>query len=240
MVQGDPSLDEGVGTVALRRVAICLMVAAVGLAGCGGDDSDDASVTVEEPIGAPEAGSDHALEAGPSVSKSARIEMEVGRPDVAEAAQSVVDLATSDAVGGFLASSVVDLEDGYGSAVVLVEVPVTRFEKAVSSLGGIGRVTRQEMAGEPLDTSTRAARKDAAEQAEYSPIDVAISGKRPPPPPERSPIDRALGTAEDISLTVISGAIVAAGVVVPVGAILGTIWFVCSLVLRRLRLRWES
>lgn len=277
--------------MAFRRVAMFLVVAAVAVAGCSGDEQGDSGVTVEEPIGAPAAPADDydvtPLDPPPSVAKSARVDMEVPRAELSDAAQAVVDLATSDQVGGFLSSSIVDLEDGYGSATILVKVPAPRFEHAVSSLGDLGDVTRQEMAGRDLSpgaldaqravrrarqqidalyedleaagdaseedalrsrlATTRAElRKAAGEreyvelQAAYAPIDVALAGKQPPPPPEESTVERSLGTARSISLAIVSAVIVGAGVVLPIGAVLLAIWLAWSLVIRRLRFRWEE
>lgn len=221
----------------LRRNAVVVVVAALALGACGGD-SDDAGVTVDE-IAAPE--TRPALENPPSVAKSGRVEMEVGRAEVSDAAQAVVDLATSPKVGGFLSSSVVDLADGYGAAAILVHVPAERFEEAVAGLGSIGEVTRQEMAGEQLAEiaigPTERGRVEA--QASYAPIDVAIAGRRPALPPPKGPIERALVTAKDISLAIASGAIVAAGAVLPIGVVLLVLWLVWSQALRRLRFRWD-
>ena len=223
----------------LRRNVVVAVVAALALGACGGDSDDDAGVTVDE-IAAP--ATEATLEAPPSVAKTGRVEMEVGRQRVSEAAQAVVDLATSPKVGGFLTSSVVDLEDGYGAAAILVHVPAERFEQAVVGLGSIGDVTRQEMAGEQLAEPgmSRKERADAAAQAAYAPIDVAIAGRRPAPPPPKEPVERALATAKDISLAIAAGAIVAAGAVVPVGAVLLLVWLVWSQGIRRLRIRWEE
>lgn len=223
----------------LRRNVVVAVVAALALGACGGD-SDDAGVTVDEIAAAPE--TEATLEAPPSVAKTGRVEMEVGRAAVSDAAQAVVDLATSPKVGGFLTSSVVDLEDGYGAAAILVHVPAETFEQTVSSLDSIGEVTRQEMAGEQL-TEPGMSRRERAEvtaQAAYAPIDVAIAGRAPAPPPSREPIERALATAKDISLAIASGAIVAAGAVLPVGAVLFVLWAGWSLTIRRLRLRWDE
>lgn len=139
----------------LRRNLVGVMVLTLALAACGGD-SDDAGVAVDEIAAAPEPES--GLETSPAVAKSGRVEMEVGRAEVGEAAQAVVDLATSPKVGGFLTSSVVDLGDGYGAAAILVHVPNEHFEQTVAGLGSIGEVTRQEMAGEPAAEPTASPR----------------------------------------------------------------------------------
>ena len=223
----------------LRRKVVAVVAVALTLGACGGD-SDDAGIEVDEIAAAPE--TEPALETSPSVAKSGRVEIEVARTDVSEAAQAVADLATSPKIGGFLSSSVVDLEDGYGLAAILVQVPAERFEQTMSGLGGIGDVTRQEMAGEqPAQPGmTRAERADAVARSAYAPIDVAIAGRRPPPPPPDTPIERALEIARGISLAIASGAIVAAGAVVPAGAVVLVVYLVWSLVIRRLRLRWEQ
>lgn len=249
--------------MAFRRVVAFLVVAAIALGGCGNtDDEGDAGIAVDEPVGAPETPVEEygpaPLELPPSVAKSGRVEMEVPRAELTDAAQAVVDLATSDRVGGFLSSSVVDLGDGYGSAAILVKVPAGRFEQAVSGLSDLGEVTRQEMAGQDLAPATspqevRAAGGSAADvkraeeerdyvaaQTAYAPIDVALSAKAPPPPPEESAIERSLGTAKEISLAIASGAIVGAGVVLPLAVVLLVVWLVWTTVIRRLRLRWEQ
>ncbi|HEX2294866.1 MAG TPA: hypothetical protein VHN37_06110 [Actinomycetota bacterium] len=222
----------------LRRIQAVLVLAALAIGACGGDDADT-GITVEEPIGAPEPG---IASAAPSVEKSARVDMEVARAQLSEAAQAVVDLATSPKVGGFLTSSVVDVQDAYGSAIVLVQVPAERFEQTVADLSRIGDVVRQEMAGEQLAEPgmKRAERAAAAAEAAYAPVDVSIRGRRPPPPPEESAIGRALGTATDISLSIAAGAIVAGGAVLPVAALLLVVYLVSTLVIRRLRIRWEQ
>lgn len=223
----------------LRRKLVAVAGVALMLGACGGD-SDDAGIEVDEIAAAPETAP--ALDNPPSVAKSGRVEMEVARTEVGDAAQAVVDLATSPKIGGFLSSSVVDLEDGYGFASIQVQVPAERFEQAMTGLGGIGDVTRQEMAGEqPVQPGmTRSERADALARSAYAPVDVAIAGRRPPPPPPETPIERAFEIAQGIALAVASGAIVAAGAVVPVGAVLLVLYLACTLLIRRLRPRWDE
>ncbi len=85
---------------------------------------------------------------------------------------------------------------------------------------------------------TRRERSAVAAEVAYAPVDVTIAGRRPAPPPEETRVEQAVGTATDIALGIASGAIVAAGVVVPVGLVALVIYLMCSLVVRRLRLRW--
>ncbi|HEX2195442.1 MAG TPA: DUF4349 domain-containing protein [Actinomycetota bacterium] len=270
--------------VGFRRILICAVAAAVALAACGGDEEDGgAAVSVEEPIGAP----DPAGAAAPSVVKDASVEMEVSRRDLSDAAQAVVDLATSPKVGGYLVSSVIDLEDGYGSGLIVVEVPSARFEQTVVQLGTIGELTRQEMSGQDLTADAVSARRqgqkarsriaslrarvgDAAgdgvaeplqprlrraraalrsatrerayvrAETTYAPIEVALSGRRPPPAPAKPALEQALGTAKATTLGIASGAVIAAGVVVPLGIVLLSLYLAWTTILRRLRVRWES
>lgn len=274
--------------MASRLIAVPLLAVALGLAGCGGDGDDSAGVSVQQPIGAPDEGPRGPASTGPvpSVVKTATVEMEVPRNELSAAAQAVVDVATSPGVSGFLVSSLVDLEDGYGFGSITVKVPAARFEQTVVELGEIGEVTRQQMAGQDLTADALAARRkvqrataradelvdrleaaddeaaraalreqlaaaraDLREAAQerayvraetaYSPIEVALTGEQPSPPPEKAPLDRALSTAKTISLEIASGAVVAAGIVVPIGGLLLVIYLVTSQVIRRLRVRTD-
>ena len=230
---------------AFRQVAMGLMVAGLALGACGGDDADH-GVTVDDPIGGPETDVSYdAPAAGPAISKSASIDVEVPRSELGESAQAVVDLATSPKVGGFLVSSVLDLEEGYGSGAILVEVPSERFEASVVELSAIGDLRRQEMSGADLTydlaaATTKEQRERVRADAAYSQIDVALEGKTPPPAPEKPPVERALATAKSMSLVIASGAIVAAGAVLPVGAAALVLYLVATRVARKLRVRLES
>ncbi|HYO60400.1 MAG TPA: DUF4349 domain-containing protein [Actinomycetota bacterium] len=225
----------------VRRMAVSLMVAGLALAACGGDD--DAGIEVEEPIGAPQEGGAYDVTAGPSVSKAASIDLEVARDELGDAAQAVVDLATSPKVGGFLVSSIVDLDDEHGSGAIVVEVPSARFEQSVVELSAIGELTRQEMSGAdvtPTAASTKEERASVRADVAYASIDVGLTARRPPPPPEKSPVERALATAKSISLAIASGAIVAAGAVLPVGAVALVLYVAWTRDARRLRVRFGA
>jgi hypothetical protein len=222
------------------RMAAVVLVAGLVLGACGGDD--DHGVTASEPIGAPEDAASYDTAAGPTVAKTASIDVEVPRSELGDSAQAVVDLATSPKIGGFLVSSVLDLEDGYGSGAILVEVPTDKFEQSVAELSGIGELTRQEMSGADWTADVAAARTKAerrrlrAETA-YSPIDVALEGRRPPPAPAEPPLERALGTAKAILLAVASAGIVAGGAAIPVVVVLLALYLAWSRIARRLRVR---
>lgn len=139
--------------MAFRRIALSLLVVAALAAGCARDEGS--GISPQEPIGAPQAGANYdsgteeaAESSSPAVIKDAQIEMQVMRPDITEAAQRIVDVAGSSKVGGFLVSSFIDLDDGYGHADISVKVPTDRFEAAVVELGTIGDVRRQWLQGQ--------------------------------------------------------------------------------------------
>lgn len=83
-------------------------------------------------------------------------------------------------------------------------------------------------------------RRDLAADTAYAPIDVALAGRRPPPPADESTIGQALDTARAISARIASGVILGAAVVLPIGSIVFLLWLAWTLVIRRLRVRWEQ
>ncbi len=147
----------------LRRIALFLLITTAAVVAVACSDKGDSAVTVDRPIGAPEAGSDYAgdpgdgsssvstaPDTGPSVVKNAAVEIDVVQDELNSAAQAVVDLATSTKVGGFLVSSIVDTDEGYGMGSIVVKVPASRFEQVVGDLNAIGEVTRQQLEGQDL------------------------------------------------------------------------------------------
>ena len=140
--------------MALRRVVLALVLIAVVAAACA-ESAPDSSITLDEPIGAPDNTSDFVesseastTDADTSVIKTASVELEVARDELTSAAQSIVDLASK--TGGFLVSSVLDTSDGDGSANVVVRVPTSSFETVVGDLSSIGDVQRQVLEGNNL------------------------------------------------------------------------------------------
>lgn len=278
-------------SLSLASVVVVALIAAA----CGGDD-DSEGVSIDQPIGAPDTGSSvgddssgqaSVVEGGPSVVKTASVEVDVVTDELSAAAQAVVDMATSSKVGGFLVSSVLDLDEGFGSGNVVVKVPAPSFEEVVGDLETIGDITRQELEGQDLtaeflDTHARlrqarsrlamlldrlrgnedpAARFELREdvqtsrdvlrrlrqnesfitgQTAYSTIDVALMGKQPPAGPQPPAFERALETAKTIVLGIASGAVLAAGVIVPVGVLLVVLYLVGATIVRRLKPRLES
>lgn len=139
------------------RISMALVAVALSVAACGGDDSSegtDAGISLDQAIGASgtssRAGGGATSDEGASVAKSAFAAMQVPKDELDSAAQSVVDLATSPQVGGFLVSSIFDTQERHGSAHVLVKVPAPRFEGVVAQLGNIGEITRQELEGQDM------------------------------------------------------------------------------------------
>ncbi|MEA2446896.1 MAG: hypothetical protein QOK47_533 [Actinomycetota bacterium] len=282
--------------MAFRRMAISLMLVALGAAACGGDDEglDSGGISVDDPIGAPDtvpgsvsADPPGSIDEGPSVVKTATVDVDVAKEGLNSAAQAVVDLATSPRIGGFLVTSVVDLDAGYGLANVAVQVPSTRFEQVVGELGDIGEVTRQELHGQDLSpdflaTQTRlhqvrrqisrllgrlqssvdtVARFDLRQklngsredlrsleqragsinaQTAYSSIGVSINGMAPTVPPEKPAIKRAFATAKSLAIAIASGAVLTAGVVVPIGLLALLVYLGLAPVVRRFRPRLET
>jgi hypothetical protein len=275
---------------AKRLGAILLLVAALA-AGCGGSD-DEGAVSLEDPIGAPPESAPYQVgSAGPSgtrasVQKSAAVEVSVLESDLASASRAVVDLATSEDVGGYLVSSVVDVSDGYGAGSVSVKVPSAQFEPVVGRLGDIGDITRQQMQGEDLTPQVMSAREEirraeasaadlrrnagrakdeatrlqllddlrkakenlrtlregkryVATQTSFADVAVSLTA-RAPVAPKKPAFEQALTTAKDITLAIASGAVIGAGVLVPIGVLLLALYFVTLVIVRRVRPRLET
>ena len=134
--------------MAYRRIAPLLVLLVMGLAACAGssgDSSGGGAIAPEDPVGAPSqpGGADPT-----GVIKGARVDIDVVRNHLTSAAQDVIDLTTSHDVGGFLVSSVVDVNQGTGN--VRVKVPASNFEPFVSRLNSIGHTTRQELKGQDV------------------------------------------------------------------------------------------
>ena len=163
MAQGGLHRTRGL-TVAFQRTVLALVVAAVLVTACGGDD--DEGITLDEPIGAPESTEsdiDTVATGATSVVKEALVELDVVTGELDSAAQQIVDGATGPKVGGFLVSSVVDTSDGYGYGKVVVSVPAPEFEHVVSNLNGIGEVTRQQLLGDDVTPEYVTARNSLIE-----------------------------------------------------------------------------
>ena len=282
--------------MAFRRIALSLVVAALAIAACSEGGGGDSGISIDEPVGAPAAGSDYSGDASestsaappaPSVVKNADIDIDVVENELNSAAQQVVDLVTSPRIGGFLVAALVDTEEGHGSGNVVVEVPSSEFEHVVGELATVGQVTRQQLQGEDLSPEARATqtglqrtrarivgllrRLDRAEDeavrfelrqeleaarseleslrrdessidlsTSYSTIDVDLTGTPAPGPPERPAFERALATAKNITLAIVSGAILAAGVIVPIGALLFLLYIAAAPVVRRFKSRLKT
>ncbi|HYO60682.1 MAG TPA: hypothetical protein VEU29_02155, partial [Actinomycetota bacterium] len=113
----------------------------------------------------------------------------------------------------------------------------------VVELSAIGELTRQEMSGADVTPTAANTKEESASvraDVAYASIDVGLTARRPPPPPEKSPVERARATAKSISLVIASGAIVAAGAIVPVGAVALVLYVAWTRVARRLRVRFGA
>ena len=99
---------------------------------------------------------------------------------------------------------------------------------------------RQKIAAAKADLDTHSSNADFIEaQTTFSTIDVYLEA-RAPVTPDEPVIERALGTAKDISLAIASGLLLAAGVLVPIGAILFVIYAIAMFVRKRMRPRLQS
>ena len=271
----------------LRALALIPLAALLIAPACSGSDAGatgGGDSGAADPIGAPRdpafAGGDPF--GGTNVAKSASVEMDVPKDRLSGAAQAVVDLAVADTTGGFLVSSVVDIQQGFGMADVRVKVPSPSFETVVSDLEEIGHITRQELEGRALDNSflsvnarlrrtrsqiasllgrlddtddraqrfelrsalRRARSKKASLErnrayiegiTSYSTVDVSIEGRPPVGGPAAPPWERSLETAKSLTMSIVSGAILAAGVIVPLGGLALVIYLLVAPLVRRVR-----
>jgi hypothetical protein len=81
---------------------------------------------------------------GPSIIKSAEVEIGVPQNDLNASVQSVTDIAGG--LGGFVASTSIDARDGRRGTVVL-RVPSARFEEALRQLRDLGKVRHEAISG---------------------------------------------------------------------------------------------
>ena len=275
--------------MAFRRIALSLLVVMVVAVACAGSDGGGSSgITLDDPVAVPDepdrsSGTpEHGTPAQAAVIKNAGIEMAVEQDDLTSSAQRAVDLVSSARIGGFLDRLFLDRDDGLGTASLTLKVPSLNFEKAVSELGRIGDVRRQELHGDNRSAQFTRARQlfalaqkrvaglirlldqteDPAERFElrqelaaaranletrrndasfieakttYSFLEIYMFAEPPPPPPEKPVLDRSLDTAKNITLAIVSGIVLAAGVVVPIGILLALIYVITAQIKKRLR-----
>ena len=69
----------------------------------------------------------------------------------------------------------------------------------------------------------------------FSTVDVALTGTPPAPAPPKPALERALATAKSISLAVVSGILLAAGVVLPLGVLAFFLYLAGAPIVRRMR-----
>lgn len=148
----------------MRRMAIGLAIGAALLVGCGGGASDQAATTGggEEPQGeaalgqetAPEGGvaSDtfstaDASAVGPTIIKTANLEVEVERGGFADAMSSVTEIASGH--GGFVVTSNRSGEDSRRGSVI-VRIPSGDFEVALGEIRALGTVQHETVSGKDV------------------------------------------------------------------------------------------
>ncbi|CAN5631320.1 hypothetical protein BH24ACT26_BH24ACT26_03590 [soil metagenome] len=149
-------------------LAVVFLVAAAG-AGCSGaDDASggaDGGGAVDEAVAAqerPAARSDLSLSApgsgsldsaarlpslGPSVIKTAQVELSVAPSELQSAVQDATVVAGR--FGGFVASTQID-EDGSSHGTVVLRVPAESFEQALRDLRALGDVEAETLSGQDV------------------------------------------------------------------------------------------
>ena len=110
------------------------------------------------------------------------------------------------------------------------------------------QATRFELRG--LIRSSKSRVRSAGETVERVGADIALASIEvdlratpPPPPPEKPVFERALGTAKAITLAIGSGAVLLAGVVVPIGVLVALLLVIGGPILRRIKphlQRWPA
>lgn len=152
--------------MARTRLAMAAVAVALAAAACsgGGPDGQTAGGGVstrdalapealaepgaaEAEIGSGAAGSAALPPLGPSVIKTAELEVEVPRDRLEDAASEVTSAAA--AAGGFLLSSTTT-EGGSGTATLVLRVPSGRFEETLGRIRKVGTVQAEHVAGEEV------------------------------------------------------------------------------------------
>ncbi len=208
----------------------------------------------------PDARQAPALQGGPSVIKTALVQVSVEREEFRTAVQRAT--STAERLGGYVVStSVSDRERGFAS--VTMRIPSTNFASALNGVRGLGDVKREEISGqdvteELVDLAARIKHLRAQErvlldlmneantvsdtirvqnelsgvqlnierlrgrlrflddQVAMSTITVEMRKSGAPAPGELGTLGRAWQKAIDGFLGVVSGVIIATGVVIPI------------------------
>lgn len=116
----------------------------------GGGDGGSAGETADQFVAADEAalrGSAALPSIGPSVVKTAQLELRVGRDRIGDAVTDAV--AVAGRYEGFVLSTTVD-DDGRARGTVVLRVPAEHFETALSSIEGLGDVEAKTVSGEDV------------------------------------------------------------------------------------------
>lgn len=113
----------------------------------------------------------------------------------------------------------------------------------ISRLQAANDETLRFRLGQRLQTSRaelRTAGREAAglsSELAFSEVDVALAANPPPPPPKEPVVQRALGTARAITLSIASGAILVAGVALPLVTLFFLLFLLGAPLVRRLKPR---
>lgn len=136
--EGAPAARPGARSVAYGAIA------QTSDSGSGGGGSDDGALSTDEDVLAQVT---EAPAVGPSVIKTADVELEVDRDGLEEAVRD--GIATAGRFGGFVLSTSMQ-EENRGSATVILRVPADNFERALAELEDLGKVNGEVVSGRDI------------------------------------------------------------------------------------------
>jgi hypothetical protein len=141
----------------MRRVWLLIGIAVVAGTGCAQEQSAGGGIGAPEGVPAVEPEADVGLDAGgaaalpalgPSVIKTADLEVEVERGAFDDAMQRATSVA--EKYGGFVLSSAVQGEEEDRTGSVLLRVPSDRFGSAMTDLRGLGAIRSESIEGQEV------------------------------------------------------------------------------------------
>ena len=115
--------------------------------------------------------------AGPSIIKTASVELEVARDGLDEATRDAISIAGRH--GGFVLSTATDTQRAASSTVV-VRIPASSFERALGDLEALGEVNAEEISGQDVsqefvDLEARTRNLEAQETVLLRLMDKSVS-----------------------------------------------------------------
>lgn len=179
---GDASRSEeevapaALGRAAERGVSYDSATTTGATGSAGGGSSSGTTVDVSTGGGLGDAlGS--STDSGPSIIKTASVELEVERDGLDDATRDAISIAGRH--GGFVLSTATDTERTSSSTVV-VRIPASSFERALGDLEALGEVKSEEISGEDVsqefvDLEARTRNLEAQEKVLLRLMDRSVS-----------------------------------------------------------------